>query len=91
MNLRLGLITPMSHNFCDDCNRLRLTTDGKIYMCLGSQMHVDFKNAIRTNGLAAVDILLQKALKLKPERHDFENQMLNADLRLNRHMNATGG
>jgi cyclic pyranopterin phosphate synthase len=91
LNLRLGLITPMSHNFCDDCNRLRLTTDGKIYMCLGSQMHVDFKQAIRGAGLAAVDQLLQKALKLKPERHDFENQMQNSDLRLNRHMNATGG
>jgi cyclic pyranopterin phosphate synthase len=91
LNLRLGLITPMSHNFCDDCNRLRLTTDGKIYMCLGSQMHVDFKQAIRGGGLAAVDQLLQKALKLKPERHDFEKQMQNADLRLNRHMNATGG
>jgi cyclic pyranopterin phosphate synthase len=91
LNLRLGLITPMSHNFCDNCNRLRLTTDGKIYMCLGSQMHVDFKQAIRGAGLAAVDQLLQKALKLKPERHDFENQMKNADLRLNRHMNATGG
>jgi cyclic pyranopterin phosphate synthase len=91
LNLRLGLITPMSDNFCDNCNRLRLTTDGKIYMCLGSQMHVDFKQAIRGTGLAAVDQLLQKALKLKPERHDFEKQMQNADLRLNRHMNATGG
>ncbi len=91
LNLRLGLITPMSNNFCDDCNRLRLTTDGKIYMCLGSQMHVDFKHAIRSNGLQAVDKLLQNALKLKPERHDFERQLQNPDARLDRHMNATGG
>jgi GTP 3',8-cyclase len=91
LNLRLGLITPMSNNFCDDCNRLRLTTDGKIYMCLGSQMHVDFKHAIRSNGLQAVDKLLQNALRLKPERHDFEVQLQNPSARLDRHMNATGG
>ncbi len=91
LGLRLGLITPMSHNFCDDCNRLRLTTDGKIFMCLGSEMHVDFRHAIREQGLAAVDTLLQKALRLKPERHDFERQMAQPDLRLHRHMNATGG
>ncbi len=91
LNLRLGLITPMSNNFCDDCNRLRLTTDGKIYMCLGSQMHVDFKNALRSGGMDAVDKLLQNALRLKPERHDFEQQLRNPAQRLDRHMNATGG
>ena len=91
LGLRLGLITPMSHNFCDDCNRLRLTTDGKIFMCLGSEMHVDFRKAIRDEGMDAVDRLLQKALQLKPERHDFERQMVQPDLRLHRHMNATGG
>ncbi len=91
LGLRLGLITPMSDNFCDDCNRLRLTTDGKIFMCLGSNLSVDFKDAIRREGLSAVDRLLQKALRLKPERHDFEKQMQEPSLRLERHMNATGG
>ncbi len=91
LGLRLGLITPLSSNFCDDCNRLRLTTDGKIFMCLGSEMHVDFKTALRDEGLTAVDRLLQKALRLKPERHDFEHQMLEPAVRLGRHMNATGG
>jgi GTP 3',8-cyclase len=91
LGLRLGLITPMSRNFCDDCNRLRLTTDGKIFMCLGSEMHVDFKKAMRDEGMVAVDRLLQHALRLKPERHDFERQMAEPDLRLARHMNATGG
>lgn len=90
-NLKLGLITPMSHNFCDDCNRLRLTTDGKVYMCLGSEMHVDFKKALREQGLNAVDGLLQKALRLKPKRHDFEQQMEQPERRLGRHMNVTGG
>ncbi len=91
LGLRLGLITPMSHNFCGDCNRLRLTTDGKVFMCLGSEMFVDFRKAIREEGMAAVDRLQQKALRLKPERHDFESQMTRPDLRLVRHMNATGG
>lgn len=91
LGLRLGLITPLSHNFCDDCNRLRLTTDGKIFMCLGSNLHVDLRAAIRDEGIAGVDRLLQKALKLKPERHDFERQMHDRSLRLARHMNATGG
>ncbi len=89
--LRLGLITPMSQNFCDNCNRIRLTTDGKVYMCLGSDLHVDFRAAIRGNGIDAVDKLLQKALRLKPERHDFERQLGDQGLRLHRHMNATGG
>lgn len=91
LGLRLGLITPMSHNFCDDCNRLRLTTDGKIFMCLGSEMHVDFRQALREKGMDAVDGLLQRALRLKPERHDFETQMTQPGQRLARHMNATGG
>jgi GTP 3',8-cyclase len=91
LGLRLGLITPLSSNFCDDCNRLRLTTDGKIFMCLGSNLNVDFKAALRDEGLPAVDRLLQKALRLKPERHDFERQMLEPTERLGRHMNATGG
>ncbi len=91
LGLRLALITPMTHNFCDDCNRLRLTTDGRIFMCLGSEMHVDFKKAMREEGMEAVDRLLQRALKLKPERHDFERQLARPELRLARHMNATGG
>lgn len=91
LGLRLGLITPMTHNFCGDCNRLRLASDGKVHMCLGSDFHVDFRDAIRNGGLEAVDRLLQKALRLKPERHDFERQLEDRSLRLPRHMNATGG
>ena len=91
LGLRLGLITPLSHNFCGDCNRLRLASDGKVHMCLGSELYVDFRSAIREGGVDAVDRLLQKALRLKPERHDFERQLEYRDLRLQRHMNATGG
>lgn len=91
LGLRLGLIAPMSKNFCDGCNRLRLTTDGKVFMCLGSDLHVDLRKAIREGGRAEVDRLLQQALRLKPERHDFERQLEQPALRLHRHMNATGG
>lgn len=91
LGLRLGMITPLSQNFCDNCNRLRLTTDGKIYMCLGSNLHVDLRHAMRNGGVDEVDRLLETALQLKPERHDFENQLADSSTRLSRHMNATGG
>ena len=91
LGLRLGLITPLSQNFCDGCNRLRLTTDGKIFMCLGHNAHVDLRAAVRRDGISAVDQLLQKALKLKPLRHDFNAQLSGSAEKLERHMNVTGG
>jgi cyclic pyranopterin phosphate synthase len=91
LGLRLGLITPLSHNFCDDCNRLRLTTDGKIFMCLGHNAHVDLRAAVRNEGVGAVDQLLSKALKLKPLRHEFNDQLYGSAEILERHMNVTGG
>jgi len=91
LGIKLGLITPLSDNFCNNCNRLRLTTDGKLYMCLGSDMHLDFKEAIRNGGTERVDNMLQKALKLKPEKHYFEDQMTDKTLSVSRHMNVTGG
>ncbi|OAN99282.1 GTP 3',8-cyclase MoaA [Parasphingorhabdus sp.] len=91
LDLRLGMITPLSNNFCDDCNRLRLTTDGKIFMCLGHNAHVDLRAAIRKDGITAVDQLLQQALKLKPLRHDFNAQLNGSAEILERHMNVTGG
>ena len=91
LDLRLGTITPLSANFCDGCNRLRLTTDGKIYMCLGHDAHVDLRAAVRRDGIPAVDRLLQRALRLKPRRHDFEAQLDGSARNLERHMNVTGG
>lgn len=91
LGLRLGLITPLSHNFCDQCNRIRLTTDGKIFMCLGSDLHVDLRKALREQTADDVDNLLRKAMRLKPLKHNFEDQLATPGLRLARHMNATGG
>ncbi|MEJ7935667.1 GTP 3',8-cyclase MoaA [Sphingobium sp. AN558] len=90
LRARLGLITPMTHNFCADCNRMRMTCEGKIFMCLGHDDHVDLKAALREGGLAAVEPLIDRALRLKPARHDFQiGQDLDPAIR--RHMSVTGG
>lgn len=91
LGLRLGLITPLSQNFCAGCNRLRLTTEGKIYPCLGHDLAVDFRSAIARGGMAEVDRLLATVLRLKPERHDFNAQLFGSQHRLERHMSVTGG
>jgi cyclic pyranopterin phosphate synthase len=68
---RLGLITPLSHNFCDTCNRVRVTCTGRMYMCLGQDDHVDFRPALRAGDDAALGDLLARALRQKPRAHDF--------------------
>lgn len=90
MRARLGLITPMTENFCADCNRMRMTCEGKIFMCLGHEDHVDLKSALRTGGLPAVEPLIDRALRLKPARHDFHIGQ-DLDPAVMRHMSVTGG
>jgi cyclic pyranopterin phosphate synthase len=87
---RLGLISPLTANFCDSCNRVRLTTEGRLYMCLGHDDQVDLKAAIRGGGLAAVDTAIGEALRLKPARHDFRIAT-GAAPAVRRHMSVTGG
>ena len=86
----LGLITPLSDNFCSSCNRMRLTAQGRIYMCLGQDDHVDLRAALRESGPDAIDPLLDRALGAKPRAHDF---VIEAGHRpaVARHMSATGG
>ena len=68
---RLGLITPLSHNFCDTCNRVRVTCTGRMYMCLGQDDFVDFRPALRAgDGVALADVLAD-AMRHKPKAHDF--------------------
>lgn len=69
---RLGFITPLSHNFCDSCNRVRLSCSGQLYTCLGSDGAVDLREILRTGGTDA-DILdaIDRSLARKPLRHDF--------------------
>ncbi len=87
---RLGLISPLTSNFCATCNRVRLSTDGKLHMCLGHEDSVDLKAAIRSGGLAQVDALLDRALAAKPARHDF-SVAPGAAPAVARHMSVTGG
>lgn len=86
----LGLITPLSDNFCASCNRMRLTAQGRIYMCLGQDDHVDLRAALRSGGAEALDPLLDKALGAKPRAHDFVIKAGDGPAVM-RHMSATGG
>ncbi len=87
---RLGLISPLTGNFCDSCNRVRLTTEGKLFTCLGHDDQVDLKAAIRSGGLAAVDDAIDAALAAKPARHSFDVTPGTAPA-VARHMSVTGG
>ena len=91
MGARLGFITPLTDNFCADCNRMRMTCEGKIFMCLGHEDHVDFRAALREGGLEAVQPLIGRALRLKPARHDFRIGAAAPAAALSRHMSVTGG
>jgi len=84
----LGLITPLSDNFCATCNRIRLTVEGRVYMCLGQDDHVDLRAALRDGG--DVDGLIDAALAGKPRAHDFQIERESKPA-VARHMSATGG
>jgi cyclic pyranopterin phosphate synthase len=90
LGLRLGFITPMTANFCDGCNRLRVSVQGKISMCLGHDDSVDLKAALRGGGRAALDALIDEALAAKPLRHHFSIGRGEAPS-VQRHMSVTGG
>ncbi len=86
-NTRLGLISPLSNNFCASCNRVRVSASGKLYMCLGDDDHLDLRGALRGNDPDALEQLLNTAMGRKPERHGFEL----GQTATHRHMNVTGG
>ncbi len=87
-NLRIGFITPLSQHFCDTCNRVRLTVDGTLYMCLGQNDKYELRPLLRA-GLsdAALKEHILQAINLKPERHEF-NERPNTVVRF---MSMTGG
>lgn len=87
---RVGFISPHSHNFCDQCNRVRLTAQGRLLLCLGQEHSVDLRRVLRAHPAddePLVDAIM-KAMHLKPEGHDFN--LLQQPVIL-RHMNMTGG
>ncbi len=91
LGLRLGLITPLTENFCAGCNRVRLTAEGRLYLCLGQEDHVDLRAALRTGGRRALDEALDRAMAIKPLRHSFAIGQAGAAPAVARHMSVTGG
>lgn len=89
--VRLGLITPISHNFCALCNRVRLSADGKVHGCLGHDAAIDLAAAWRRGGADAIAPLLDLLMRTKAERHEFAIGKGLAEHGPARHMHATGG
>lgn len=85
----IGFITPMSHNFCESCNRVRLSATGQLYLCLGQADKVDLRAALREGGPNALEEALDEAMRIKPKGHDFD--VTRATPAVARHMSATGG
>lgn len=89
---RLGLITPLTNNFCASCNRIRVTATGQLYACLGGNEQVDLRAALRSDRPhEALDAALDTAMRIKPERHHFVIDEPGAAPALSRHMSMTGG
>lgn len=89
---RLGFITPMTHNFCESCNRVRLTCTGTLYMCLGQEDAADLRGVLRAGGGdAALSNAIDEAISRKPQGHDFVIDRRTKRPAVARHMSVTGG
>ena len=89
---RLGLITPLTHNFCESCNRVRLTCTGTLYMCLGQEDNADLRRAVReSESDERLVAAIEEAIGRKPKGHDFIIDRQNDRPALSRHMSVTGG
>ncbi len=89
---RLGFITPMTHNFCESCNRVRLTCTGTLYMCLGQEDAADLRAPLRSSeDDAALQAAIDEAIERKPKGHDFVIDRRAGKPAVARHMNVTGG
>jgi cyclic pyranopterin phosphate synthase len=87
---RVGFISPHSTNFCSTCNRVRLTVEGRLLLCLGNEHSVDLKRVIRANpgNMGKLKQIIIDAMQIKPEKHEFD---LNEQPIILRYMNSTGG
>jgi len=90
---KIGLITPLTHNFCESCNRVRVTCTGEIYTCLGQEGHADLREPLRANPEheAPLQEAIRAAIGLKPKGHDFDYSRQRTDGQMSRHMSHTGG
>jgi cyclic pyranopterin phosphate synthase len=89
---RLGFITPLTHNFCESCNRVRLTCTGTLYMCLGQEDAADLRAPLRqSEGDEPLIAAIREAISRKPKGHDFVIDRRHARPAVPRHMSVTGG
>ena len=89
---QLGFITPLTHNFCESCNRVRLTCTGRLYLCLGQEDSADLRAPLRASADdALLDQAIDAAIGIKPKGHDFVIDRRNSRPALARHMSVTGG
>ena len=89
---KIGFITPMTHNFCESCNRVRLTCTGTLFMCLGQEDAADLRAPVRASeDDALLDTAIHEAIGRKPKGHDFIIDRRGNDSRVSRHMSVTGG
>jgi len=89
---RLGFITPLTHNFCESCNRVRLTCTGVLYMCLGQEDAADLRAPLRASDDDAVlEAAIEAAIARKPKGHDFIIDRRHERPGVSRHMSVTGG
>ena len=89
---RLGFITPLTHNFCESCNRVRLTCTGTLYMCLGQQDAADLRAPLRASESdAPLEEAIREAIARKPKGHDFVIDRRHPAPAVSRHMSVTGG
>lgn len=89
---RLGFITPLTHNFCESCNRVRLTCTGTLFLCLGQEDSADLRACLRDGSSdEEVKAQIQKAMARKPKGHDFVIDRRDGAVSIDRHMSVTGG
>lgn len=90
---KIGFITPLSHNFCESCNRVRLTCTGEIYLCLGQEDSADLRAPLRAHpdDNTPLEEAIRAAINLKPKGHDFDYSRQKLDGQMPRHMSHTGG
>jgi cyclic pyranopterin phosphate synthase len=86
---RVGFISPHTHNFCDGCNRMRVTARGELFSCLGNEGVVDLLPAVRSADAEALRELIMQAVALKPQAHEFD--LLQPEPKMMRFMSRTGG
>ena len=94
-DIKLGFITPLSHNFCASCNRIRIDATGVLHQCLGQSNSLDFRRILRDPGATDADLLenIRKSIKQKPEKHSFAYDFSKERIKgkIDRHMSLTGG